>query len=135
MGSIQRAMAELITAAANGDLPAAFQNPEENAKNAREIWTAHLETIDKFYEPGVFTPLAGFEYTLMPDGNNLHRVVMFRDGSERTRQVRPYPGLSGGVDGLWDYMAAYEKKTGGRALAIPHNSNVSVCCKKRTTPY
>ena len=122
----QRAMAELITAAANGDLPAAFQDVEENAKNARDIWTAHLETIDKYYEPGVFTPLAGFEYTLMPDGNNLHRVVMFRDGFERTSTVIPFPGIGDGkVDQLWDYMDAYEKATGGKVLAIPHNSNVS----------
>ena len=122
----QRAMAELITAAANGDLPAAFQDVEENAKNARDIWTAHLETIDKYYEPGVFTPLAGFEYTLMPDGNNLHRVVMFRDGFDRTSTVIPFPGVGDGqVDQLWDYMDAYEKATGGKVLAIPHNSNVS----------
>lgn len=121
----QRAIAELITAASNGELPEAMRDPENQAKATEEIWTRHLDTIDRFNEPGKFTALAGFEYTLMPDGNNLHRVVMFRDGSARTRQVRPYPGLSGGVDGLWDYMAAYEKKTGGRALAIPHNSNVS----------
>jgi hypothetical protein len=121
----QRAIAELITAASNGELPEALRDPENQAKATEEIWTRHLDTIDRFNEPGKFTALAGFEYTLMPDGNNLHRVVMFRDGSARTKQVRPYPGLSGGVDGLWDYMAAYEKKTGGRALAIPHNSNVS----------
>lgn len=122
----QRAMAELITAAANGELPEAFQDVEENAKNAREIWTEHLETIDKYYKPGVFTPLAGFEYTLMPDGNNLHRVVMFRDGFERTSTVIPFPGVGDGqVDQLWDYMDAYEKATGGKVLAIPHNSNVS----------
>lgn len=121
----QRAIAELITAASNGELPEAMRDPENQAKATEEIWTRHLDTIDRFNEPGKFTALAGFEYTLMPDGNNLHRVVMFRDGSARTKQVRPYPGLSGGVDGLWDYMAAYEKKTGGRALAIPHNSNVS----------
>ena len=122
----QRAIAELITAAANGTMPAAFSDPEENAKNAREIWTKHLETIDKYYEPGVFTPLAGFEYTLMPDGNNLHRVVMFRDGFERTSSVIPFPGIGDGqVDQLWDYMDAYEKATGGKVLAIPHNSNLS----------
>lgn len=121
----QRAIAELITAAANNQLPDAMRDPEAQAEATEEIWTRHLDTIDRFNEPGKFTALAGFEYTLMPDGNNLHRVVMFRDGSDRTKQVRPYPGLGGGVDGLWDYMAAYERKTGGRALAIPHNSNVS----------
>ena len=121
----QRAIAELITAAADDKLPAQLRDPENQANATEEIWARHLETLDRFNEPGKFTALAGFEYTLMPDGNNLHRVVMFRDGSDRTGQVRPYPGIGSEVDGLWDYMEAYEKKTGGRALAIPHNSNVS----------
>ena len=121
----QRAVAELITAAANGTLPAALRDPERQAKATEEIWQDHLRTIDRFNEPGKFTALAGFEYTLMPDGNNLHRVLVFRDGSAKTSQVRPFPGLGGQVDQLWDYMDAYEKKTGGHVLAIPHNSNVS----------
>ena len=121
----QRAIAEMITAAANGTLPEAMTNAEDNEEATRDIWTAHLATLDKYYEPGVFTAFAGFEYTLMPDGNNLHRVVMFRDGYERTSTVLPYPGLSSEVTGLWDYMDNYEGKTGGRVLAIPHNSNLS----------
>jgi hypothetical protein len=122
----QRAIGELINAAATGTLPAGLNNPEEAAENNREIWTAHLETIDRYYEPGTFTPLAGFEYTLMPGGNNLHRVVMFRDGFDRTSQVIPFGGVGDGpVDLLWDYMDAYERKTGGKVLAIPHNSNLS----------
>ncbi len=121
----QRAVAELITAAANGNLPAALRDPARQAAATEEIWQEHLKTIDRFNEPGKFTALAGFEYTLMPDGNNLHRVVVFRDGVAKTSQVRPFPGLGGHVDQLWDYMDAYERKTGGHTLAIPHNSNVS----------
>ena len=121
----QHAVAELITAAANGSLPAALRDPANQAKATEEIWQRHLQTIDRFNEPGKFTALGGFEYTLMPDGNNLHRVVLFRDGSAKTSQVRPFPGLGGHVDELWDYMDAYEKKTGGHVLAIPHNGNVS----------
>ena len=121
----QRAMAELITAASTGNLPPAMRDQAARAEATEEIWTRHLDTIDRFNEPGKFTALAGFEYTLQPDGNNLHRVVVFRDGSAKTKQVRPYPGIGGEVHGLWDYMEAYEKKTGGRVLAIPHNSNLS----------
>src|SRR5690606_26385874 len=39
--------------------------------------------------------------------------------------VLPYSGLQGPIDDLWDYMDAYEDATGGRTLAIPHNSNLS----------
>ncbi|HSM53551.1 MAG TPA: DUF3604 domain-containing protein, partial [Erythrobacter sp.] len=61
----------------------------------------------------------------VPDGNNLHRVVMFRDGSDRTGQVIPFPSQKTKVEDLWDYMEAYERTTGGQVLAMPHNSNLS----------
>ena len=121
----ERAIGELINAAATNALPAALRDPENQAKATRDIWTSHLATIDRYYEPGKFTPLAGFEWTLMPGGNNLHRVVMFRDGYDRTSKVLPYPGIDAPIEGLYDYMDAYEEGTGGKALAIPHNSNVS----------
>jgi len=120
-----RAVAELITAAADGTLPEALRDPEQSAEATKEIWQEHLETVDTFNEPGVFTAFAGFEWTLMPDGNNLHRVVMFRDGSDRTLQTVPFPGLDTQPEDLWNYMAGYERETGGQALAIPHNSNLS----------
>src|SRR3990167_3190421 len=122
----QRAVAELITAAANGTLPKGLtEDPEAQAEATRDIWTTQLETLDRYNRPGKFTALAGFEWTLMPDGNNLHRVVMFRDGSDKTRKIVPYASIDTRVEQLWDYMSAYERKTGGQVLAIPHNSNVS----------
>jgi len=122
----QRAMAELITAAADGTLPAGMRADQEEQNAAtRDIWTEHLNTLDRYNKPGKFTALAGFEYTLMPDGNNLHRVVMFRDGSDRTKQVVPFESLDTAIEDLWSYMESYEATTGGQVLAIPHNSNVS----------
>lgn len=119
------AIAELITAASNGTLPEALRDPETQAENTRNIWQAHLATLDKYYDPGKFTPIAGYEWTLMPGGNNLHRVVMFRDGYDRTSKILPFPGLDGNLIDLFDYMDAYEASTGGKVLAIPHNSNLS----------
>ena len=121
----QRAVAEIITAAANDTIPDAFRDPEQQREATIEIWGEHLDTLDRFNEPGVFTALAGYEWTAMPDGNNLHRVVMFRDGSDRTKQILPFPGLDTTPEQLWESLAAYEADTGGRALAIPHNSNLS----------
>ena len=90
------------------------------------VWKKVVENADKYYQPGVFTTFHGFEWTSMPDGNNLHRVVIFRDGGEKTNQVLPY-SMYDSVDpeDLWEYMAGYEKKTGGQALAIPHNGNLA----------
>ncbi|WP_337661108.1 DUF3604 domain-containing protein [Erythrobacter sp. Alg231-14] len=121
----QLAIAELITAAADGTVPEALADPETAAENTKDIWNTHLGMLDRYNQPGTFTALAGYEWTRMPDGNNLHRVVMYRDGSERTRQTVPFPGLSTTAEQLWDYMAAYEAETGGRVLAIPHNGNLS----------
>lgn len=119
------AVAEIITAAANDTLPPAFSDPEQAREGTENIWNSQLTLLDRYNEPGTFTAFAGFEWTLMPDGNNLHRVVMFRDGSDRTRQTLPFPGLGTTAEQLWDYMSSYEEATGGRVLAIPHNPNLS----------
>jgi len=76
--------------------------------------------------PGVFSAFAGFEWTSMPNGNNLHRVVLFRDDAERLTQVSPFSALeSRDPEDLWDYLEHYESATGGRVMAIPHNGNAS----------
>lgn len=123
----QRATMELINAAGQGTLGSILPR-DEQAKGTMKIWTSHTAIVERYNQPGKFTAFMGFEYTLMPNGDNLHRVVILRDGKPRADQVRPYDPQTEGtetVDKLWDYMDAYEKKTGGKMLAIPHNSNVS----------
>ena len=62
----------------------------------------------------------------MPGGNNLHRNVIFRDGKDKADQIVPFSQYdSFDPEDLWKWMAEYEKKTGGRLLAIPHNGNLS----------
>lgn len=57
---------------------------------------------------------------------NLHRNVIFRDSAKEARQVLPLTAFdTEDPERLWDYLEAYEKKTGGRALAIPHGGNMS----------
>ncbi|MEP0189035.1 MAG: DUF3604 domain-containing protein [Erythrobacter sp.] len=119
------AVGEIITAAANGEVPEAFNNPDETREATEELWSGQLDILDRYNKPGEFTAFAGYEWTAMPDGNNLHRVVMFRDGKDRTGQIMPFPGLGTTAEALWDHLAEYEKNTGGRVLAIPHNSNLS----------
>lgn len=124
---MQRVTAELIDRVGRNDLPAALTDPERQKKTSTTIWTGHSKLVERYNEPGKFTAFMGFEYTLMPGGNNLHRVVMFRDGKSRTDRVLPYDPGQGDtpVSQLWDYMENYEKVTGGKVLAIPHNSNLS----------
>ncbi len=121
-----RVTAELIDGAANGTLPDNFTDQEAQAERVGELWTEHGNIIERYNEPGKFTAFMGFEYTPMPGGDNLHRVVMFRDNAEKATQVIPFSSQQSlNVEDLWAYMSAYEKKTGGQMLSIPHNSNVS----------
>jgi hypothetical protein len=123
----QRMTAELIDRATNGTLPAAMSDPEAAADGNRKIWKENTSIVERYNDPGKFTAFMGFEYTLTPRGDNLHRVVMFRDGKDKADQILPIGSVQpdAHVEELWDFMDAYEKATGGRALAIPHNSNVS----------
>ena len=62
----------------------------------------------------------------MPDGNNLHRVVIFRDGAAKAGRVLPFSAFDGeDPEQLWAFLESYEADTGGRAIAIPHNGNMS----------
>ena len=124
-GSLQ-ATAELLDARAHNRLPLSLNQDGKAEERTRSIWNAHIKTVDSYNEPGRFTAFLGFEYTLMDGGNNLHRNVIFRDSGDKVKTVLPASPESLVVpDKLWDYMDAYEKSTGGKVLAIPHNSNVS----------
>jgi hypothetical protein len=99
---------------------------KEQAGLAKSMWGKVTAAADKYNEPGRFTAFIGFEWTLMPNGNNLHRNVIFRDGKDKADQVLPFSVYdSQDPEDLWKWMGAYEKKTGGKLLAIPHNGNLS----------
>lgn len=107
--------------AAGGD-KAEVKNPAMK----RSAWDFITSITDRYNEPGRFTTFIGFEWTSQPGGNNIHRVVVFRDGKERAGRVLPFSVYdSDDVEDLWSYMGRYESSTGGRVLAIPHNGNLS----------
>ena len=90
------------------------------------VWDKATTLAEEYNQPGVFTALIGYEFSPHPAGNNLHRVVIFRDDKERADQVLPFSSLdSNNPEKLWEYMAGYEEKTGGRILALAHNGNLS----------
>ncbi len=92
----------------------------------RSVWQNNCEVADRLNQPGEFTALIGYEWTPQPKGNNLHRVLIFGDGANKAGKVLPFSAAdSEDSEDLWNYMAEYEKATGGRILAIPHNANMS----------
>jgi hypothetical protein len=96
----------------------------------RNAWERTIDAAEKYNEPGRFTAFIGYEWTSqVPPGQNLHRVVIYRDGADRARQTVPattYPP-QGSTDPeyLWQKLQEYEDRTGGQLLAIAHNGNLS----------
>ncbi len=79
-------------------------------------------SADTYNDPGKFTAFIGYEWTTMPRGDNLHRVVIFRGWRRQGRQVVPFSAFdSEDPEDLWTFLDGYEKKTGGEILAIAHN--------------
>ncbi|MFO1256255.1 MAG: DUF3604 domain-containing protein [Sphingomonadaceae bacterium] len=121
-----KAVGEIIDAKARNTLPPELVNPDGAAERLHKNWMAHIGAVERYNEPGKFTAFLGFEYTLMDGGNNLHRNVIFRDSGNRVAQFPPLASFgTTKPDELWDYLDTYEAKTGGKALTIPHNSNLS----------
>lgn len=113
---------EIIKALSAGSLPKVMTDPVL----VRPVWEQFLQVADQFNDPGTFTAFSGYEWTSMPDGDNMHRCVVFRDGADKTARTLPFSANdSENVEDLWKALASYEEQTGGRALAIPHNGNVS----------
>jgi Protein of unknown function (DUF3604) len=93
-------------------------------------WKQTLDAAEKYNAPGAFTAFIGYEWTSqVPPGNNLHRVVIYRDGADKASQTEPFttypPAGSTTPEDLWKVLKAYEDKTGGQVLAIAHNGNLS----------
>lgn len=95
----------------------------------RNTWDALIEAAEDANDPGVFTAFIGYEWTSLVKGNNLHRVVVYRDGADRAKLLEPFtmtPPLGNpNPRELWKWMAKYEEKTAGQVLAIAHNGNMS----------
>jgi hypothetical protein len=111
------------------DAVTAGTDPIANPKMSRAVWDRQIDFADKYNEPGRFTALIGFEWTSIATQEtpgNLHRVVIFKDGRNRVEKVLPFTAFDSiDPEKLWAYMASYEESTGGTALAIAHNGNVS----------
>ena len=122
------AAVEIIIAFSQGTFPEALESLPGTAAY-QSAWEETIEAAEKYNAPGHFTAFIGYEWTSNTGGNNLHRVLIYRDGGAKAGVLEPYttvrPLGSDNPADLWKWMAGYEDKTGGRILAIAHNGNLS----------
>lgn len=119
---------EIIGLFSQGKFPKGLMyTPETPAYRA--AWQTTVDLADAYNDPGTFTAFVGYEWTSLIQGNNLHRVVVYRDGAEVAGKMVPYtttaPFGSPNPKDLWKWLANYEEKTGGQIMAFAHNGNLS----------
>ncbi len=89
-------------------------------------WGEIVSAAERHNDPGKFTALLGWEWSSIPTGANLHRVVMSPNGRDQAKQYLPFGSdQSQYPEDLWAWLDETSKKTGSEFIAIPHNSNVS----------
>jgi len=119
---------ELIKQFSQGTLPDAL-NYDPESQPYSDAWDRTVAAAEEFNEPGKFTAFLGYEWTSLVEGNNMHRVVVYRDGGDVGGQMVPYtttvPYGSPNPRDLWKWMQGYEDQTGGKLLAIAHNGNLA----------
>ena len=119
---------ELIGLFSQGEFPPALSY-EPDSPPYEAAWDKTVKAAETYNQPGIFTAFIGYEWTSLIKGNNMHRVVVYRDGGDKGGQMVPYttvaPQGSTNPRDLWKWLTGYEQKTGGEVLAIAHNGNLS----------
>ena len=119
---------ELIGLFSQGEFPEALMYTPDS-RPYKSAWQQTVDAAEEYNEPGKFTAFIGYEWTSLDKGNNLHRVVIYRDNADKALKMVPYTTVApqGSTDplDLYKWLTTYENKTGGDVLAIAHNGNLS----------
>ena len=91
-----------------------------------KAWSDIADAAEANNIPGEFSAILGWEYSLIPGGANLHRVVMTDLDGESVKVFQPF-GSDDSMypEDLWAWLDETSQQTGGNFIAIPHNSNIS----------
>lgn len=87
------------------------------------VWQQNIAIAEKYNKPGTFTTFCAYEWTAMPQNQNMHRNVFFKDCKDLPRA--PFTAVdSDHPEDLWTWMDG-QRKNGIELLAISHNANLS----------
>jgi hypothetical protein len=91
-----------------------------------DAWRSIATIADAYNEPGEFTAIIGWEWSSIPGGSNLHRVVMTDGDAASAERYYPYSLLDSQYpEDLWAWLESTSEQVGANFLSIPHNSNIS----------
>ena len=105
--------------------------PIEGDRNTPEFqetaWSLYVDAAERNNDPGTFTALIGWEWTSMPGGGNLHRVVFTPTDAETAKRFLPLSSRdSPRPEDLWSWLEDTSDRLGIDFVSIPHNSNLSM---------
>jgi hypothetical protein len=121
-GNPQAFFAELIATGNSGVPIAEFQADAIRSS----MWEQIVDSAERYNTPGEFTAFIGWEWSSIPDGANLHRVIMMDQGKEAAMKFLPFSLFdSEDPEDLWDWLGKISEEVGTDFVAIPHNSNIS----------
>ena len=124
------ATVELIDAFSKGKKISDALSVEPGSKAFTATWERIVKAAEDYNDPGRFTAFIGYEWTsLVRGGDNLHRVVIYRDDEDVALRFEPYTTMAplGSPDpmDLWKWMDNMESQSRGNVLALAHNGNMS----------
>ena len=114
----EAAFQQIISSAAVNK-PIGYMN---DPKVMLSIWDEQKKIANKHNDPGTFTTLIAFEWTSIPQYQNLHHNVFFRDDKGPETQFSSFDSVK--REDLWTYQEI-QRMMGHENFSIPHNSNVS----------
>ncbi len=91
-------------------------------KTLKDSWQKHIQVTNKHNDPGKFTTLIAFEWTSIPNNQNLHRNVFFRGDKGPPATFSAFD--SDRPEDLWTYLQV-QRDAGLKTFSISHNANLS----------
>jgi hypothetical protein len=90
------------------------------------IWSESVDAAERHNDPGKFTAFIGWEWSSIPQGQNLHRIIFHPEGGDVAKKYIPFSAFDSDVESeFWAWLDKTSKRTGANFVAIPHNSNIS----------